>query len=88
MKSEVRSRRSEVGRIAAALCCALGLAGCVGATPGARSGWAVSLVTINVGGSHTAVDTVNNLQGTNVVQRHSLPVTADFKDATDLKVTP
>lgn len=67
---------------------ALLAAGCVSAPPGARAGWSVSLVAIQLGGSQTTVETQNYVQGTNVTQRHSLPIQADMQADTDLKVTP
>jgi starvation-inducible outer membrane lipoprotein len=66
------------------------LAGCVSAPPGSRAGWSVSLIQIQLGGTATTVDTINNLQGTNIVQRHSLPIDANVAAPTTItpSVTP
>ena len=70
-----------------ALIAVLAVAGCVSAPPGARAGWSVSLVSIQLGGSQTTVDTQNNLVGTNVTQRHTLGDAA-VSDPTTVSLPP
>jgi len=58
--------------------------GCVSAPPGSHAGWSFSLVNIQLGGSQTTVDILNNLQGTNITQRHKTPIEADLDGAVTL----
>lgn len=60
------------------------LSGCVSAPPGSRAGWSVSLIQIQLGGTATTVETQNYLNGTNIVQRHSLPIDADVAAPTTI----
>lgn len=62
------------------------LSGCVSAPPGARAGWSISLISINLGGTHNQIDTHNTLTGTNIVQRHTLPIDATQSDPTTIAI--
>lgn len=60
--------------------------GCVSAPPGSRAGWSVSLVSIQLGGTSSTVDVQNYVQGTNVTQRHRLPMDIEATDPTTVSL--
>lgn len=64
---------------------AVALSGCVSTpVPGSQAGWSILSISIQLGGTRNAIDTQNFLNGTNIMQRHSLPIDADQKADTSL----
>jgi len=60
--------------------------GCVSAPPGSRAGISFSLVSIQLGGTQSSVDVLNYVQGTNVTQKHRLPMDLETSDPTTVSL--
>jgi len=56
------------------------MAGCVSNPPGSKGGWSILTINIQLGGSSATVDTLNYMSGTNITQRHTLPIDATISD--------